>query len=137
MPRREFPKAVKREALKRADGRCEGVLSETGERCPCFLTLGKYHFDHVVADQLGGRPELANCAVLCVPCHAEKTSRDAALIARAKRRADAHAGITGRKHYWPKGRSLRKGPPQHPTRLPTKIVCASSEIARRIEASRV
>lgn len=97
MARSEFGKPVKRAALKRADGRCEGLLPDTGERCPCLLVAGRYHFDHVIADGLGGKPEIANCAVLCVPCHDDKTKRDVKLIARAKRREDARLGITGPK----------------------------------------
>lgn len=91
--RREFTKPTKRDALKRANNECEGVLAN-GKRCCAPLTIGKVAFDHVIADALGGEPTLANCAVLCLICHAEKTDkRDKPAIARAVRLSDAHAGI--------------------------------------------
>jgi 5-methylcytosine-specific restriction endonuclease McrA len=46
----------------------------------------KFHYDHIVPDGLGGEPVLENCAVLCWPCHADKTAaQDVPQIAKAKR----------------------------------------------------
>lgn len=83
--RREFSKPVKREALKRAGGKCEG----------CGALFGiKFHFDHDIADGLGGEPTLDNCKVLCHACHDEKTRKhDVPLIAKTKRIQDKHNGI--------------------------------------------
>jgi len=90
--RREFSKQVQRDAFVRAQGKCEG------ENCGAKLTLGKYHFDHVIPDGLGGEPTLDNCAVLCVACHKEKTAkRDVPAIAKAKRVRDLHLGIRARR----------------------------------------
>ena len=83
--RREFPKQVKRDALKRAAKQCE--------KCGALYGV-KFHFDHVIADGLGGDPTLENCAVLCHICHAEKTGKhDIPLIAKTKRIRDRHDGI--------------------------------------------
>jgi hypothetical protein len=91
--RHEFTKPTMREALERAEGLCEGVLS-SGHRCNAGLTIGKYHFDHVIPDAIGGDNSLANCAVLCLPCHLEKTTkRDIPIIAKSKRISDKHRGI--------------------------------------------
>ncbi|HMI55186.1 MAG TPA: HNH endonuclease signature motif containing protein [Gemmatimonadaceae bacterium] len=85
--RREFSKQIKRDALKRAAGKCEA------EGCGALFGH-KFHFDHVIADGLGGEPTLENCAVLCHACHAEKTRKhDVPLIAKTKRIQDRHNGI--------------------------------------------
>jgi 5-methylcytosine-specific restriction endonuclease McrA len=90
--RREFSRQVKRDAFMRANGQCEG--EPYGERCPVKLTLGKYHYDHVIPDGLGGEPTLDNCAVLCVACHKDKTTtRDVPAIAKTKRIQDRQRGI--------------------------------------------
>lgn len=92
MSRREFSKQVKRAAFERAGGFCEG--QPYGERCPVKLTLGKYHYDHVIPDGLGGEPVIENCAVLCVACHKDKTTtKDVPAIAKTKRIQDRQKGI--------------------------------------------
>lgn len=86
--RREFSKLVKRDAFARADGKCEG------EGCDAKLTQGKFHYDHDIADGLGGEPELWNCKVLCTACHSVKTAKhDIPLIAKVKRIQDREKGI--------------------------------------------
>lgn len=107
--RREFPKQVKRDALKRAAKCCEG----------CGFPFGmKFHFDHVIADGLGGEPTLENCAVLCHPCHDEKTRKhDVPLIAKVKRISDKHSGIrTTRQKIQSAG--FRKAAPQRTASRP-------------------
>lgn len=97
--RQEFPARVKMEALARSKGRCEG------SSCGTKLTIAKYHFDHVIADGLGGKPTLDNCAVLCWACHRVKTSEsDVPAIAKAKRREIKH--LVGRQRK-PKSRYVR------------------------------
>lgn len=65
--RREFPKAVKREALLRSGGICEGEGHlyglPDGVRCNRDLSYG-VHFDHVNADSNGGKPTLENCGLM-------------------------------------------------------------------------
>jgi len=86
--RREFSKQVKRDAFVRAAGKCEG------QNCGARLSLGKFHYDHVIPDGLGGEPILDNCAVLCTACHKDKTTkRDVPAIAKAKRIEDRRNGI--------------------------------------------
>lgn len=92
MIRREFSKAVQRAALARANGRCEGVLTDDS-RCPCALQVGRYHYDHIVPAALTEDASLANCQVLCRPCHAAKTVVDVGVIARVRRVRDRHAGV--------------------------------------------
>ncbi|MDP4025989.1 HNH endonuclease signature motif containing protein [Methylobacterium sp. NEAU 140] len=92
MTRREFTKAVQRAALARAGGRCEGVLTD-GTRCPCTLQVGRFHYDHIIPAALTEDASLANCQVLCRPCHAAKTATDVAVIARVRRQRDRHTGI--------------------------------------------
>lgn len=104
MSRREFSKKTKREALRRADGRCEG------EGCSAVLTLGKFAYDHIDPDGLMGEPSLENCQLLCSACHLDKTRQDVGDIARAKRREDAHHGI--KRPSTLRGQGFRKFAPQ-------------------------
>ena len=84
--RREFPAKVKVAAFERAKGHCE--------KCTARLVVGKFAFDHVIADALGGEPTLENCAVLCSACHGEKTPGDTTMAAKVKRiRRKQVAGI--------------------------------------------
>jgi hypothetical protein len=84
--RSEFSKQVKRNALVRAAGACE--------MCSAKLTVGKFQYDHRIADGLGGKPMLENCVVACHACHADKTRKhDIPLIAKVKRISDKHNGI--------------------------------------------
>ena len=92
MLRREFTKRTQRNALLRAEGRCEG-RREDGTRCPCLLQPARYHFDHIVAVALSDDASLENCQVLCKPCHAAKTQVDVRAIAKVRRIRDLHAGI--------------------------------------------
>jgi hypothetical protein len=86
--RREFSKQVKRDAFVRAGGVCEG------KSCGARLHAGKFHYDHDLADGLGGEPTLDNCVVLCVACHGEKTTtNDIPKIAKVKRILDRERGI--------------------------------------------
>jgi len=92
MARKEFSKEVRRAAVKRAAGYCEGKLPN-GCRCEWPLSLGKWAIDHINPDGLTGEPTLANAQVLCQACHKVKTAADVKNIAKAKRRSDDHLGI--------------------------------------------
>lgn len=86
--RREFSKQTKRDAFLRAEGKCER------KECGARLTLGKFAYDHVIPDGLGGEPTLENCEVLCLPCHKDKTTKhDVPAIAKTKRIQDRQKGI--------------------------------------------
>ncbi|MGT2481426.1 HNH endonuclease signature motif containing protein [Methylobacterium oryzae CBMB20] len=105
MARREFSKAVLRAALNRADGQCEGLLTD-GNRCPCALQVGRFHYDHIVPAALKEDASLENCRVLCRPCHAAKTVVDVGVIARVRRVRDRHMGIIDpRRRPLPGGRA--------------------------------
>lgn len=85
MSRREFSRAVMRQAFARAAGKCEG--------CGAHLYVGKFQYDHVIADSIGGEPTLDNCAVLCTACHGAKTAKlDTPRAAKTKRQHDRHIG---------------------------------------------
>lgn len=108
--RSEFKKQTKRDAFLRANGACEG--------CGARLSVGKFHYDHDIADGLGGDNSLQNCVVLCHVCHGEKTRKhDVPRIAKMKRIRDKHNGITA-----PRGkiqsRGFAKAPPQRKASAP-------------------
>jgi 5-methylcytosine-specific restriction protein A len=97
MARAEFSAKTKVLAFQRAAGFCEGIVMHDQAGmvlCGARLTVGKFAYDHVVADGLRKDNSLANCAVLCLPCHAAKTRGDVRAIARAKRIERKHLGIS-------------------------------------------
>lgn len=101
--RREFSAKTKVAAYERSQGRCEG--------CGAALQVGRFHYDHVIPDALGGEPTLENCEVLCRPCHDSKTHKhDVPRIAKTVRQMKAHIGAKTPKRIWPGGRNspLRK-----------------------------
>jgi 5-methylcytosine-specific restriction enzyme A len=109
--RREFSKPVKRKALRRANKRCEA------NGCGALFGV-KFHFDHDIADGLGGEPTLENCKVLCHVCHNEKTRKhDVPLIAKTKRISDKHSGISTTRQKI-KSAPFRKSAPQHTATRP-------------------
>lgn len=94
MPRREFSAKTKALAFERAGGNCEC--------CTARLTVGKFHYDHVIPDALGGEPVLSNCMVLCTNCHGAKTHKeDVPRIAKAVRTNRKHIGAVRPKRPWP------------------------------------
>lgn len=97
MSRTEFPKPVLREALRRSGMLCEAVGPLYGlkpdQRCSRPLSKG-VRFDHAIADGIGGKPTLENCAAVCPLCHAFKTAKhDIPRIAKTKRQSDKALGI--------------------------------------------
>ncbi len=93
--RSEFSPKTKAAAFDRSAGRCE--------RCTAKLYVGKFQFDHVIPDALGGEPVLSNCEVLCTNCHGAKTAKeDVPRIAKAVRINRKHIGATRPKRPWPK-----------------------------------
>src|SRR6266852_2281906 len=82
---RQFSKEIERTAFFRAKGRCEG--------CSARLASGDIHYDHIVPWALSFDSSIANCQVLCNPCHRDKTAnRDVPPAAcRASRRRSATA----------------------------------------------
>lgn len=103
MSRREhgFSKPTKREALKRAQGKCEaeGELYglPAGVRCNGNLSAG-FEFDHRIAVAIGGTSDLSNAVVACKICHRHKsTKHDTPLAARTVRQQDKHNRIEGPK----------------------------------------
>lgn len=92
--RREFPAKVKALAFERCHGACE--------TCTRRLFPGDIHYDHRIADGIGGEPTLENCQVLCKSCHAIKTNKsDIPTIAKSKRVRRKHIGASGPKRTIP------------------------------------
>jgi len=81
--RREFSTKVRVAAFQRCDGRCE--------KCGARLMPGKFAYDHILPDWLGGEPTLENAQVLCDPCHSEKThGQDRPRINKTQRQHARH-----------------------------------------------
>jgi 5-methylcytosine-specific restriction protein A len=95
--RREFSTKTKALAFQRANGRCE--------KCGFKLTPGKYHYDHGIPDGLTGTNDIANCRVICVGCHDNKTRReDVPRIAKAKRMQAKYIGAKQSRNPLPGGK---------------------------------
>lgn len=77
--RENFSDKTKREALRRCGGHCQscGKKLRTGDGV---------EYDHIISDFFSGGNSLANCQVLCTPCHSLKTGgEDAPKHAKARR----------------------------------------------------
>jgi hypothetical protein len=122
MPRSEFSKPTKREALKRAGGFCEasgtvyGLEPET--RCNAPLSHG-VEFDHYPVPATERDSDgLENCVAVCRTCHSYKTRTfDVPIQAKTKRVRDKHTGVSkprawkrpdGMKFNWNTGRYERE-----------------------------
>jgi 5-methylcytosine-specific restriction protein A len=95
--RREFSRAVRREVLARANGKCEGP------ECGAFLKIHEGEYDHILPNELGGEPTVENCRLLCRVCHRIKTKADLGCIRKGARMRDKHDGTWPKSRYrWPK-----------------------------------
>jgi ferredoxin len=98
MSRSEFSKQVRRDALKRSGGRCEGVGElyglPFGQRCNTPLAKG-WEADHFpIAATEPDCTGLDNCVAVCPTCHGFKTrTYDVPAQAKSKRVRDKHLGI--------------------------------------------
>lgn len=112
MSRREFPKIVTLKAWERSGGHCE--------KCTAKLMPGRFQYDHIVPDALGGEPTLDNCQVLCSACHGEKTAgRDVPAVAKSNRVRAKFLGLASPKRRL-SGPGFRKAEPQHSATRPLK-----------------
>lgn len=91
--RDEFSNKTKDDAAKRANGRC-GI---------CKIAFGGQRpvYDHILPAELGGKATLANCQVLCVACHKEKTRDDVRGLRKADRQRRASIGAERTKQKIP------------------------------------
>lgn len=96
MPRLEFSRATRREALRRSGQRCEASGDRygypEGHRCNADLSYG-VEFDHDLPAELGGDNSLENCRAICKRCHKTKTAGDIRQIRKADRQRDKHRGV--------------------------------------------
>lgn len=111
MSRKEFPKEVKRAALKRANGKCEAEGERyglrSGQQCNAPLSFG-FQYDHGIADSGGGEPSLENCVVCCLRCHDWKTRNvDTPRAAKIKRQRLKGKGGERRQSAMPGSRLSR------------------------------
>ena len=107
MKRDEFSLKTKQAAAERAAGYCE-------ECSRPFKAYEKRHYDHIIPCAIGGTNEIGNCAVLCIPCHKNKTgTADIPRIAKAKRnyRKSNHIKKPSKFRGWRKfnGTLVRRG----------------------------
>ncbi len=82
MSRLEFTAPTKRKAHERANGRCQV--------CDVVLRDGEPQYHHILEARLGGDNALANCLVLCIPCHKVVTKEQS--VPRITKMKGMHAG---------------------------------------------
>lgn len=104
MARREFNRKTRTEAIKRADGKCQ--------KCSAVLKSGEAEVDHILEDQFGGEPTLANAQVLCKPCHKVKTAERVRMMRKADRQGDKASGAVR-----PKGAFSKAPKPPKPEKF--------------------
>lgn len=102
MPRKEFGKPVKREALRRSGLLCEAVGAmyglPFGTRCNAKLSAG-VEYDHIVLDANSKDNSIDNCAAVCIKCHRWKSAKhDIPMAAKTVRMQDKATGIKRPKH---------------------------------------
>ena len=97
----EFGDKVKKAALKRSGGRCEGVLAN-GERCPnLFSAANPPEADHDKEAWEGGDASIENCKMRGKKCcHDPKTARNKTRRAKADRQSE--------ESHWIKRKSKNK-----------------------------
>jgi len=86
MPRKEFSRKVRREALERAAGHCEN------KACKAVLKPGEAEIDHILPLEMGGESVIANAQVLCRACHRGKSALDIKAIRKSDRARDKASG---------------------------------------------
>ena len=87
--RREFSRAVRVQAIKRATTVTGQVFCQI-----CGALCRSFEVDHIIADSHGGEPTLENARIVCQSCHAEKSSKDTTTAAKIKRVEAKHLGAT-------------------------------------------
>lgn len=96
--RQEFSAKVKVAAFERAGGHCEN------KTCGAKLYTGKFRYDHVIPDWMGGPNTLDNCKVTCLACDRVKTARDQQNIAKTRRVRARHLGAVSSRNPLPCGK---------------------------------
>lgn len=86
--RSEFSRKIRAAAFMRSKGCCEV--------CTARLMPGKFRYDHILPDALGGEPTLENCKVQCLTCDKPKTADDIRRIRKADRQRDKHTGASAK-----------------------------------------
>jgi 5-methylcytosine-specific restriction enzyme A len=93
---RIFPRAVKREACRRANGCCEA--------CGIKIGHGGIEYHHIIEWTISHDSSLGNCKMLCVPCHRDITMARRPAIDKTRRLRDRAIGIKRASKKMPAGR---------------------------------
>jgi len=88
MKRREFPRSVKVDVIKRCT-RENVVYCEK-----CNQPTHKFQIDHAIADSHGGKPVIGNAQLLCEECYLIKNPEDTTTAAKLKRIEAKDIGAT-------------------------------------------
>lgn len=89
--RTEFTTKTKTLAFERSKGNCE--------KCGNKLFTGKFRYDHIIPDWMGGDNSLENCCVQCIDCDKPKTANDQKNIGKTRRIRNKHIGIKKKSRF--------------------------------------
>ena len=92
MAREEFSMRQKDEILKRNMQRFGFPYCEV-ESCGAMCKRGKYHVDHIVPCWEGGKAEVSNGRIICLPCHKPKSAEETRLTAEADKKGRKDRGF--------------------------------------------
>lgn len=106
--RRNFTTKTKLAEWTAAGGCCRACFTPV-------ITANAGEYDHIVPTSVGGDNSLANCKLLCPPCHSKKTKRDRKEIDKTRRIIKKASGAQRRKAKIP-SRPFPKGHRPIPSR---------------------
>jgi len=73
----DYPELPKRKGFSARDVASVFIKYEARcAKCAVKVQLDGYQIDHIVRIDAGGKHELANWQLLCIPCHKPKTKKD-------------------------------------------------------------
>lgn len=116
VPRNEFDKRTRRDALDRSGFKCEcarlahlNIPGIKPDGCGRALNVRNgIYFEHVDPDAISKRNDLENCAVLVRECWDIKTNGyDKPVIARVRHRRDTNYGIKDKRQTFPGSRNSK------------------------------
>lgn len=90
MARDEFTLRQKDEILKRNMQRFGFPVCEV---CQAMCKRGQYNVDHIIPCWEGGKGEVDNGRIICLPCHRDKSSEEGRLTQQADKKGRKDRGL--------------------------------------------
>jgi 5-methylcytosine-specific restriction enzyme A len=108
--RREFPKSIKVQVVRRATHDFVVYCEK------CHLPTKKFQIDHVIPDAIGGMPIIGNAELICEACYSVKNPQDTSTAAKTKRIEAKNIGIKSVARWPIQSRGFAKTERQEPAK---------------------